>query len=60
MYLKPNKEKIDLNLAPHEWASIYKSLDSIIKDGAYSIRHLEGAVLVILDTIKNRTDRHVF
>lgn len=54
MQLKANKEKTQLNLAPHEWKAIYTALNPIIKDGAHSIRHLQGAVLVILDEIENR------
>ena len=52
--LEANKEKHDLNLAPHEWAQIYTALDPIIKNGAWSIRHLEGAVMVIMEKIKER------
>jgi len=52
--LEANKEKSELNLAPHEWASLYKQLEPIIKNGALSVRHLEGCVLIILETIKDR------
>lgn len=44
----------DLNLAPHEWAMIHKALEPIIKNGGWSHRHMEGAVLVILQAIRTR------
>lgn len=52
--LGASKTKEQLSLAPHEWASIYKLLEPVLKNGGLSIRHLEGCVLVILDEIDNR------
>jgi len=44
----------ELNLATTEWASLYKQLKPVVKNGANSIRHLEGAVLIVLDEIETR------
>lgn len=54
MIEKLRKQKTDLSLAPHEWASLYKQLEPIIKDGGNSIRHLEGCVLILLEAIQDR------
>lgn len=54
MNLQANKSKIDMNLAPHEWASLYKQLEPITKNGGNSIRHLEGCVLILLEKIDER------
>lgn len=52
--LQANKTKKELDLAPHEWQQLYTQLESITKNGANSIRHLEGMVLILLDEIKKR------
>ena len=52
--LTANKQKAEINLAPHEWASLYKQLEGVIKNGANSIRHLEGCVLILLEAIQDR------
>lgn len=52
--MKANKTKSELNLAPHEWAGLYKQLEAITKNGANSIRHLEGCALIILEAIEER------
>lgn len=52
--LEANKVKSELSLAPHEWKSLYDQLDPVLTNGANSIRHLEGCVLIIIDEIKNR------
>lgn len=46
--------KADLNLAPHEWASLYKLTEPITKNGSNSIRHLEGCIHILLEAIENR------
>lgn len=43
-----------MNLASHEWASLYKQLEAITKNGGNSIRHLEGCVLIIMEEIEAR------
>lgn len=55
--LQANKTKSELTLAPHEWASLYKQLEPIIKNGANSIRHLEGCVLILLEKIEERYEK---
>lgn len=52
--LEPRKTKSDLTLAPHEWASLHKQLEPITLNGANSIRHLEGCVLILLEEIEDR------
>ena len=52
-----NKTKSEMNLAPHEWATIYKQLDLITRNGANSIRHLEGCILVIMEEIEKRREQ---
>ena len=54
--LEVNKEKRELTLAPGEWAMIYNALVPVTKNGAFSIRHLEGAVLVVMECIKERKE----
>lgn len=55
--LDPWKKKSDLSLAPHEWASLYKQCEPITSNGANSIRHLEGCVLILLEKIKERIEK---
>lgn len=52
--MEANKEKNDLSLSIGEWKMIHDAIEPIARNGAWSIRHLEGAVLVILDAIKER------
>ena len=52
--LQANKNKTELTLAPHEWSSLYKQLEPITKNGANSIRHLEGCVLILLEKFQER------
>jgi len=55
--LQANKTKSEMNLAPHEWATLYKQLEPIIGNGANSIRHLEGCVLIIMEKIEDRINQ---
>ena len=48
-----------MNLAVHEWKMIHEALNPVINNGAMSIRHMEGAILVIMDKIKERYNQPI-
>lgn len=51
-YFKENISTI--GLADYEWLRLRKSIDQLIKDGSFSIRHLEGMIEIIKEEINNR------